>query len=73
MRADDGLEVLYFHLQSIAPSVVQGGRIEKGQAIGTMGDSGCASGPHLHLEIRHGFGNPLGGAACAQIGQQMGL
>jgi hypothetical protein len=73
MRGDDGLEVLYFHLESIAPNVTQNGRVERGQPIGAMGDSGCATGTHLHFEVRHGFGSPLSAGSCGQIGQQMGL
>jgi murein DD-endopeptidase MepM/ murein hydrolase activator NlpD len=50
VRVDHGAgqQSLMAHLDSIA--VRDGQRIEAGQAIGTTGATGKASGPHLHLE-----------------------
>ncbi|MHA4870861.1 M56 family metallopeptidase [Duganella sp. PWIR1] len=45
-----GEQSLYAHLDSIA--VVPGQRLTAGQRIGTVGASGFATGPHLHLEMR---------------------
>jgi murein DD-endopeptidase MepM/ murein hydrolase activator NlpD len=48
LYGDNGLFYYYAHLQSI--TVQSGQRVDKGQAIGTMGDTGNARGtPHLHL------------------------
>jgi murein DD-endopeptidase MepM/ murein hydrolase activator NlpD len=41
---------VYAHLQRI--DVEEGRFIERGEAVGLVGTSGNASGPHLHFEIR---------------------
>ena len=41
-----GLYTMYFHLDSA--KVKKGARIERGQILGTVGQSGRATGPHLH-------------------------
>ena len=46
----NGIETLYCHLQSLYAK--KGDRIEAGQVIGFVGQTGIATGPHLHLEIR---------------------
>ncbi|MCU0510984.1 MAG: M23 family metallopeptidase [Anaerolineae bacterium] len=52
----DGLPVftLYGHLERV--DVAAGQRVEEGQPIGQVGDSGIAIGPHLHFEVRVGDG-----------------
>lgn len=45
-----GVETLYAHLSSIA--VVPGQHVTCGQVIGYVGQSGRATGPHLHYEVR---------------------
>jgi hypothetical protein len=45
-----GLYSLYYHLDSI--SVTEGQMVEQGEEIGLSGDTGLATGPHLHWEIR---------------------
>jgi murein DD-endopeptidase MepM/ murein hydrolase activator NlpD len=43
---------VYAHLDSIA--VREGQFVERGQPIGRVGETGNATGPHLHFEIRRG-------------------
>lgn len=50
LRRDDGSEVLFGHLSSIAVQV--GERIAPGQEIGGIGNTGVSTGVHLHLEYR---------------------
>ncbi len=53
VRGDDGNYYYYAHLQMISPQLKKGRRVEKGEAIGTMGHSGDAltTPDHLHFGI----------------------
>ncbi len=51
---DDGRYYYYCHLASRGVAV--GARVEKGQAIGKMGNTGYSFGAHLHLEVRESDG-----------------
>lgn len=59
VRGDSGPAYYYAHLQSWASGLAVGQRVEKGQVIGFVGDSGNAEGgaPHVHFEIHPG-GSP---------------
>ena len=52
IRIDHGnsIQTLYAHLQDFAVSV--GDTAQRGQTIGTSGESGRAASPHLHFEVR---------------------
>ncbi len=51
---DHGLGVftIYCHMNSFEKNIKIGDFIKKGQRIGFIGQTGYASGPHLHLELR---------------------
>ena len=52
VELDHGHDVLtiYGHLSAVA--VVPGQHVTRGQVIGYVGESGRATGPHLHYEVR---------------------
>jgi len=55
---DGGYESAYAHLQRYATGVKAGSRVTKGQVIGYVGNSGTATGPHLHFALLRD-GTPL--------------
>ena len=52
LRHQNQYSTLYAHLSSIARGVRKGLRIAQGETIGTVGQTGWATGPHLHYEFR---------------------
>ena len=52
---------VYAHLSGFAPGLQRGLRVTQGEVIGKVGQSGWATGPHLHYEFRVGgqARNPL--------------
>ncbi|MGO9134275.1 MAG: M23 family metallopeptidase [Methylovirgula sp.] len=47
----NGYETTYNHLSAFARSLKEGQRVRQGQVIGYLGQSGLATGPHLHYEV----------------------
>jgi murein DD-endopeptidase MepM/ murein hydrolase activator NlpD len=45
------LSTLYGHLLSFAPGIVPGVRVQRGDLIGFVGNTGRSTGPHLHFEL----------------------
>lgn len=54
---DDGTELWYCHQNAF--NVSPGQRVSPGQVIGYVGFTGNVTGPHLHLEVRPGAGDPV--------------
>ncbi|MEZ4432125.1 MAG: M23 family metallopeptidase [bacterium] len=58
LRADCGdpndpnrdLLIWYLHIDDLAPGIRNGAHVEQGQLLAYSGNSGCSSGPHIHLE-----------------------
>ena len=48
---DDGTAMQYVHLTRAGLLVHEGDSVAQGQPIGLSGDSGCSSGPHLHVAL----------------------
>ena len=54
---EDGTELWYCHQTSF--SVTTGQQVRAGELIGQVGSTGNVTGPHLHLEVRPGAGDPV--------------
>lgn len=52
LRHDDKHSTVYAHLSRFAKNAKKGGRIAQGEVIGHVGQTGWATGPHLHYEFR---------------------
>lgn len=54
-----GYETLYAHLSGISSDIRKGVRVERGEEIGSSGNSGMSTGPHLHYEVHNEDGEAL--------------
>lgn len=57
LTLEDGTELWFCHQTSFLVSV--GDTVRGGEVIGTVGATGNVTGPHLHLEVRPGAGDPV--------------
>ncbi|MEV6568046.1 M23 family metallopeptidase [Streptomyces kronopolitis] len=56
LTLDDGTELWFCHLSSM---VRTSGKVRTGEVIARVGATGNVTGPHLHLEVRPGGGDPI--------------
>lgn len=54
LQHGDAYSTLYAHLSRFARGIKRGSSVNQGQIIGYVGQSGLATGPHLHYEFRVG-------------------
>ena len=70
IQYDDGTTGLFAHLSNV--DVKEGDRVEAGQKIGNMGNSGNAYGNHLHYEMTDANGNRMDPIAYMDGGSVLG-
>jgi hypothetical protein len=54
---DDGTELWFCHMSEYAAT--SGQEVRAGEVIGYIGNTGNTTGPHLHVEVRPGAGDPV--------------
>lgn len=42
--------IYYLHIDDLAPGIANGTHVNQGQLLAYAGNSGCSSGPHIHIE-----------------------
>jgi murein DD-endopeptidase MepM/ murein hydrolase activator NlpD len=52
MRAEDGLVWTYCHMSVLDPAIRSGTVVSAGTPVGQVGETGHATGPHLHLQLQ---------------------
>ncbi len=61
IRHENGWSTMYAHLKGFAPGIKPGRPVRQGEVIGWVGQTGLATGPHLHFALfRYGqYQDPL--------------
>ena len=44
-------ETIYAHMKAFAKGIKEGRKVKQGQIVGTLGQSGRATGPHLDIRL----------------------
>ncbi len=64
ITTDDGTEIWYCHQDALTVAVGQ--QVATGEVIGAVGMTGHTTGPHVHVEVRPGGGDPVDPAALLE-------
>ena len=67
VKHNGDLTTVYAHLSRV--DIVKGAKVEQGDTIGAVGQTGWATGPHLHFEVedrRRAAGSAAGGAVLRE-------
>ena len=51
IRHANGYETAYSHMARFAPGLAVGSKVNQGDLIGYLGNTGLSTGPHLHFEV----------------------
>lgn len=54
IRHENGIVTRYAHLRGFARNIHRGSQVSQGKVVGYVGQTGLATGPHLHFEVRAG-------------------
>lgn len=65
LTLEDGTELWFCHQSSYG--VAEGDTVRGGDVIGYVGTTGNVTGPHLHLEVRPGGGDPVDPDAALRV------
>lgn len=65
LTLEDGTELWFCHQSSF--DVSEGDTVRTGEVIGYVGTTGNVTGPHLHLEVRPGAGDPVDPDAALRV------
>jgi len=57
VRHQDDTESVYLHMQPGGVAVAQNEMLQRGEAVGSVGTTGRADGPHLHFQTQDFMGN----------------
>lgn len=68
IKHSGGLSSGYAHLSKIAPGVRAGHQIKQGELVGLVGQTGLATGPHLHFEMAKN-GQPINPVPALKKGE----
>jgi murein DD-endopeptidase MepM/ murein hydrolase activator NlpD len=68
IKHSGGLSSGYAHLSKIAPGVRAGHPIKQGELVGLVGQTGLATGPHLHFEMAKN-GQPINPVPALKKGE----